>query len=103
MDKDKIYKQSEIAAIIEPIACKYSIPKVYVFGSYARAEARQDSDIDLLIDTTGTKLTTLISLASLYEELETALQKPIDLITMGAVLQKPHMQSDADFQKAVSI
>jgi predicted nucleotidyltransferase len=32
------------------IAAKYGIKKVYVFGSVARGESDQSSDIDLLID-----------------------------------------------------
>ncbi|MDR3294725.1 MAG: nucleotidyltransferase domain-containing protein [Clostridiales Family XIII bacterium] len=36
-----------------PIAIKYQLPTVYLFGSYARGEATDDSDVDILIDRTA--------------------------------------------------
>nr|WP_285017259.1 nucleotidyltransferase domain-containing protein [Lactococcus garvieae] len=33
---------------VAPIAKNYNLKEVYLFGSYARGEAREDSDIDLL-------------------------------------------------------
>ena len=37
-------------ATILAIAAKHGVTRVRVFGSFARGEARQDSDLDLLID-----------------------------------------------------
>lgn len=48
-----IYAVDEIARIVRPIAQRYGLRAVYLFGSYARGAATEDSDIDLLIDTTG--------------------------------------------------
>ena len=96
-----VYTTSEIARRIKPVAIQFNIPAVYLFGSYAREQATAVSDIDLLIDTTGTGLTSLLKLGALYCALEDALQKPIDLITIGALMQKPQMESNADFWDAV--
>ena len=96
-----IYTLDEIRAIIAPIAIKYHIPAVYVFGSYARGTATENSDIDLLVDTTGTSLKSLMSLGALYCELEEALSKPIDLITVSSLQQKAQIPSEYDFRKAV--
>lgn len=96
-----VYTTSEIAKRIKPVAIEFNIPAVYLFGSYARDQATEDSDIDLLIDTTGTGLTSLLKLGALHCALEDALQKPIDLITVGALLQTPQMESNADFRDAV--
>ena len=47
-----VYKIEEIAERVRPIAEKYNIDKVYLFGSYARGEATEESDVDLRIDYT---------------------------------------------------
>lgn len=46
-----IYTAEEIRRCITPIAVRYRLKAVYLFGSYARGEATDESDIDLLIDT----------------------------------------------------
>lgn len=70
-----IYTLDEIKKRILPVIEKYSIPAMYLFGSYARGEATEDSDLDFLLDTTGTGLTSLLSLGALYCDLEEAFQK----------------------------
>lgn len=96
-----VYTISQIQMTIAPIVAKYQIPAVYLFGSYARNTATENSDIDLLIDTTGTALTGLLALGALYCELEEALGKPIDLITVSALTQKAQMSSEQDFRQTV--
>ena len=49
-----IYSIYEIQQRIAPVAKQYGVKAVFLFGSYARGEAREDSDIDLLVDTSGT-------------------------------------------------
>jgi len=44
------YSIEDIAKIVTPIAKRHNLNAVYLFGSYARGEAANDSDIDLLID-----------------------------------------------------
>lgn len=46
-----IYTVEEIRRCITPIAVRYRLNGVYLFGPYARGEATDESDIDLLIDT----------------------------------------------------
>ena len=46
----KIYTIEELKAIIIPIAKKYGIQKVYLFGSIARGDGDENSDIDLSIE-----------------------------------------------------
>lgn len=96
-----IYSIEELRNIIGPIAKKYHLPAVYLFGSYARGTANEASDIDLLVDTTGTSLTSLFSLGALYCDLEAALKKEIDLITVSSLQQKAQLPSEHDFRKAV--
>lgn len=96
-----VYTLAEIKNKVMPILEKYRIPAMYLFGSYARGNATEDSDIDFLIDTTGTDLTSLLRLGALYCDLEEAFQKPIDLITVGAIMQESTMESDIDFRNTV--
>lgn len=95
-----IYTMEEIQKRVAPVIRKYGVPAFYLFGSYARGDAREDSDLDFLVDTTGTELTSL-QLGMLYCDLEAAFEKEIDLVTVGAVMQEPAMPSDVDFKNAV--
>ena len=96
-----IYSICEIQQRIAPVAKRYGVKAVFLFGSYARGEAREDSDIDLLVDTSGTNLRTLLSLGTLYCDLEAALQKPINLITVSALEQRAQMPSEEMFKETV--
>ena len=45
-----IYTLDDIVAKIIPIAKQYNISKVYLFGSYARGEEDENSDIDIALE-----------------------------------------------------
>lgn len=96
-----VYSVEKISEIIAPIARKYHIPAVYLFGSYARGEAGEDSDMDFLIDTAGTELTSQFKLDALCRDLEEAFGKEIDLVTVSAIMQESEMPSDEDFRKKI--
>ena len=97
-----IYTISELQRIITPIAQKYHLRAVYLFGSYARGTATENSDIDLLIDTEGASVRSLLDLAAIYCDLEEALQKNVDLLTVDSLQQKAQMPSESDFRLAVN-
>ena len=69
----------EIRDKTRSICDKYNIEKVWLFGSYARGEAREDSDVDLHMK--APKGIGLFRLSGIYADLEEALGKEIDLIT----------------------
>lgn len=69
----------EIREKIRPICEQYKIEKVWLFGSYARGEAREDSDVDFHIKVN--EGTTLFQLGGIYADLEEAMGKEIDIIT----------------------
>ena len=76
---DKIYTIDEIRSNISPIAKKYGVVRVYLFGSYARGEATKSSDIDLRVD--KGQLRGLVALSGLRIDISEALSKNVDLLT----------------------
>lgn len=78
---------ASIARIITPIAKKYDVERVWLFGSRARGDAGFKSDYDFIISNGGIK--SLFTLASFLTDLENALQSPVDLI--------PDTSSDKEF------
>lgn len=97
-----IYTLDEIARCIRPVAERYRLRAVYVFGSYARGEAGEDSDVDLLVDTDGANLKTLFALGGLYSDLEDALEKELSLVTVDSLEQPCRMESDIYFRENVT-
>ena len=96
-----IYTTEQIGQIVEPIAKRYGLPAVYLFGSYARGTATEDSDIDFLVDTTGTALKSLFALGGLYNDFEEAFDKQIDMVTVGALTEDNGRRSRAMFRENV--
>ncbi len=77
---DKIYTLDEIKSIAVPIAKRYQIAGLYLFGSYARGEATAQSDLDFRVD--RGQMTDLLELGGLYSDLETGFaQKKLDVLT----------------------
>ena len=77
------YTIEEIRAIVKPIARKYGVARVYLFGSYARGEITENSDVDLRVDKGSLK--GMFALCGLYTEIEEALQIKVDLLTTGSL------------------
>ena len=44
---DRVLTINDIICVVKPLADKYNIKEVYLFGSYARNEACSESDVDL--------------------------------------------------------
>ena len=64
---------------IIPIAEKYGIERVFLFGSMARGDADENRDYDFLI--TKGSMRSLIQYMSFVSELEKALNRHVDVIT----------------------
>lgn len=78
INNKSIYTIKEIKNIIKPILNKFGINNIYLFGSYARGEAYEKSDVDIYCDKGNIK--TLLDQGLLEEELEKALNKEVDII-----------------------
>jgi hypothetical protein len=73
----------EIRDRIGPYINEYGIRKVGVFGSYARQQANESSDIDLLFD--FQKTFGLIGLSRLKLCLEESLGKHVDILEFSSI------------------
>jgi len=77
-----------LAAHEEEIRKRYGVVILGIFGSYARGEQNELSDIDILVE-----LEKPIGLKffELWDELEKLLGVKVDLLTIRAVKQKPNL------------
>ena len=75
----------KIAANTRPIFDKYGIKYAGVFGSYARGDARPDSDVDILVSF-GDQIFTLLDMVSFKEEISEKLNKAVDIVSDRAVV-----------------
>ena len=64
---------------------KISISKAWIFGSFARGEDRQDSDIDLMVSYSEKASGTLLDYADIKYNLENLLQRNIDVVEEGYI------------------
>ena len=76
----KVFSLDEINRISIPIAEKYGVAKLYIFGSYARKEATENSDIDLLIDKGDVR--NLLDYFAFVSDLEEGFGKHVDVVTV---------------------
>ena len=77
----KIYSIEEIKRIVAPIALKYEVDRVFLFGSYARGKANGASDLDFVIDKGRLRG---LKLAGMLGDLQDNFDKKVDLITSSS-------------------
>lgn len=76
------YTITDLRNIIAPLAKAYGAERVYLFGSYARGDVTENSDVDLRIDKGKIRG---LALAGLLVDLEDALGLPVDLLTTASL------------------
>jgi len=71
--------KEQIRQAAEKVAKEFPLTKVSYFGSYANGNAREDSDLDLLVEfaTPSVSLLDLIGVKLGFEDL---LKKPVDVL-----------------------
>ena len=77
MDRDCILKL--LAQYKENNRDRYAIEKIGIFGSVARAEATDESDVDVCIKT---KTPDLFMLVHMQEELQNLFHKSVDIVRL---------------------
>lgn len=68
---------------IEPVAKKYKLGYVWIFGSYAKKKQKKGSDVDIIVRTED--VIGGFKIVEIKFELERALEKPVDIITTGSI------------------
>jgi predicted nucleotidyltransferase len=75
-----VYTLDDIKARITPVAEKYKLPAVYIFGSYARGDADEKSDVDIMIDCNGTTIDDLFAFNGVFLDFKDNFEKEIDIL-----------------------
>lgn len=75
------YTIEEIKEKAVPVARDFGIQRMFLFGSYARGEANDNSDIDIYIDKGNLK--SLIQYYNFVAKMEKELNCHVDVVTTG--------------------
>lgn len=76
-----IYTIEEIKQKAIPIAKEYGVDSMSLFGSYARGEAREDSDLDFFID--RGEIRGLLDYMGFIQDLEDVFHRHVDVVSTG--------------------
>lgn len=76
---------------ITPILKRYGVKKAAIFGSFARGEAKKNSDIDILVEIK--EEVSLLDFIGLKFEIEDALGRKVDLVEYNTL--KPFIRERA--------
>ncbi len=89
MHKD-IYTPRQIQMLLQPVFADYKVKKAILFGSYAKGKAKEQSDIDILVDS-GLKG---LAFLGLLEDVVTALGKKVDLLDVSQIAQDSQISEE---------
>ncbi len=73
----------ELKNLIKDVLVRAGVRKAALFGSVARNDVTDESDIDILIEFEGNK--TLLDLVDLKIELEDRLKRKVDVLTFNSI------------------
>ena len=89
---DKIYTIDEIKAILNEILKDMPVYTVILFGSYAKNNAKSNSDIDIIIDTKETLMG--FKLFSLITKIEQAFNKNVDAFEKAEIIENSKIDEE---------
>ena len=79
----KVVTIEELSSRLVPILLKHQVSRAAIFGSVATGTARKSSDLDLLVEFAGER--TLLDLAALKLDIESTIDKKVDVLTYRAL------------------
>lgn len=68
----------KISELIKPICDRYPIRRAYLFGSYARGEEKETSDVDIRIES---DIKNLLVMGGFYADIKESLGKELDILS----------------------
>lgn len=74
-----VYTIQQLRELVTPVAKRFGVKRIFIFGSYARQQATSSSDLDIRIEKGD--ICTLFELADFRLTLEEALSIPVDVVT----------------------
>ena len=87
----------EIKRTVAEFAPKYKVTKVSLFGSRARGNNREDSDVDLIVEFDKEKIVTLFDLSGIIIDLEEIFGLKVDVLTRDG-LKKSFLEIDNEIE-----
>ena len=75
---------NEIKSAVAKVGKKYNIKSAYLFGSYAKGNANENSDVDIIIDDDG-NIKGLFELSGFRLELMDELGTNVDVLTVDGM------------------
>ena len=82
---------------IKPVAKKYNLAYVWIFGSYAKKKQKKDSDVDIIVRTED--VLGGFKIVEVKFALEEALEKQVDIITTGSI--RGSLLEDEDLEEVL--
>jgi len=83
MHRNEVLKQ--LSAALPDLQQRYNIRDIAIFGSVARDEARENSDVDVLVEFMPGKTGGYFKFFRLQRELEVLLGTRVDLVTLDGL------------------
>jgi uncharacterized protein len=90
-----ILSKEQIEKAIKDYFTEKPVKRVWLFGSYARGEANEESDLDVLVDIEDNKKVGLRYLVW-HEEIESLVNKKVQVVSNAAVSKYIRPFIDAD-------
>lgn len=85
-----IYSVADIKQKLIPVFTKYKIKKAILFGSYAKGSAKQNSDIDIVVDSNLRGL----AFYGLLEDVVDAVGKSVDLLDRSQIKNASEIEKE---------
>ncbi len=89
-EENGILNLTNITKSCEDVFKRYSVEYCYLFGSYAKGNAKENSDVDLFLKTS----TSGLLYYGMIEELRETLKKKVDVLNLDQINNNPELLNE---------